>query len=242
MNKRSKQIRRDSIKLAQQYGGTHFGGSMSCVEILAVLYDEVLTKDDTFILSKGHSCWPYYVLLREKGYSPNIECHPHIDIHNGIHCTTGSLGHGLPVGLGIALGKKLKKESGTVYVLMGDGECQEGTLWESLLIANAKGIDNITVIVDYNHMQGSQHTYRIVKLPDLSAIAMTCGWNTQTVTNGHDKDHLLYAFNTISNSAPSFILVNTIKGKGVSFMENKSEWHSKPLLPDLEQKAMEELK
>jgi len=246
MNERSKQVRRDTIKLMQQYGGTHFGGSMSCVEILIALYDHILTDNDIFILSKGHACWPYYVLLKEKGYSPRMEAHPHYDPHNGVHCTTGSLGHGLPFGLGIALAKKIKKEPGRVYVLMGDGECQEGTLWESLLIANAKDINNVTVIVDNNKLQGSDEVSNIVRsgwsvgiAPWFQGIAMHCGWKS-LITDGHSITDIVKDIE-LKTPRPKFIMADTIKGRGISFMENSVEWHSKPLLPDLEKKALEEL-
>ncbi len=238
-NERCKQVRRDAIKLAQQYGGTHFGGSMSSVEIVTTLYDEVLTKHDVFILSKGHSCWPYYVLLREHGHNPKIESHPHIDVHNGVHCTTGSLGHGLPVGLGMALGKNINDDLGKIYILMGDGECQEGTLWESMIVANANKINNLVVIIDNNRFQGSGHTNNILPLPDMGSVCDACGWDYKTVA-GHDTDALFRIFR-ISSDKPIMINADTTKGKGVSFMEHRPEWHSKPLLPDMERKAMEEL-
>ena len=239
MNERSKQVRRDTVKLMQQYGGTHFGGSMSCIEILIALYDHILTKDDIFILSKGHACWPYYVLLREQGFNPRIEAHPHYDPHNGVHCTTGSLGHGLPFGLGIALAKKIKKEPGRVYVLMGDGECQEGTLWESLLIANAKNINNIVVIMDNNGIQGSDATESIIDLPPIEKITTACLWD-YFIASGHSINDIANKCSTRSN-IPVFVEAETTKGAGISFMENSAEWHSKPLLPDMEKKAMEEL-
>jgi transketolase len=221
-----------------QFGGTHFGGSLSCVEILKVLYDTILTKDDIFILSKGHACWPYYVLLNEKGLHPKIESHPHADSYNGIHCSTGSLGHGLPFGLGIALSKKIKKEKGTVYVLMGDGECQEGTLWESLLIAASKKINNIVVIVDNNSFQGCGSTSELFKTSKLHDIAIICGWDTITI-DGHNDDEIINSMQCFNN--PKIVIANTIKGKGISFMENKPEWHSKPLFGELENNAKKEL-
>jgi transketolase len=212
---------------------------MSCVEILIALYDHVLTDNDIFILSKGHACWPYYVLLKEKGYSPIMEAHPHMDPSNGVHCTTGSLGHGLPFGLGIALAKKLKKEPGRVYILMGDGECQEGTLWESFLIAKAKKLNNVTLIIDMNDIQGSDAVESIVELPNLTTIASSCGWDSFTVF-GHSVEKIATTCSMESGS-PVFIEAETTKGAGITFMENDPAWHSQPLFKDEETQAMEEL-
>jgi transketolase len=239
LNSRSKKIRLDAIELADQYGGTHFGGSMSCAEILIALYDYVLTENDIFILSKGHSCWAYYVILREKGFNPIIESHPHIDISNGINCTTGSLGHGLPFGLGIAMAKKIKNEDGKVFILLGDGECQEGTLWESLLVAAANNLDNVCVIVDKNTIQGSGFVDSIAPISNLNKIATLCGWNSHTI-DGHDVDQIIDRCRF--EDGPAFIIANTIKGKGISFMENNVEWHSKVLNQEFKNKAKEELR
>ena len=240
MNERSKQVRRDTITLSKANGGYHYGGCFSVVEILRVLYDHVLGKHDKFILSKGHACWPYYVLLRERGYNPKLEGHPSRDKHNGIYCSTGSLGHGLPTAIGMALGKRLKGESGRIYVLMGDGECQEGTTWESLLIAAHHNLNNLVVIVDKNGIQGSGFTCDILKIDSLEGIARIIDWEV-SVIDGHsceDIDRHL----TEPADKPVLIIANTIKGCGVSFMEHKPEWHAK--WPDKEQEeiALNELK
>lgn len=242
LSARSKQIRRDAIVLANDHGGTHFGGSMSCVEILISLYDYILREDDVFILSKGHSCWPYYVILREKGFRPRLECHPHLDVSNGIWCTTGSLGHGFPFGLGIALSKKIKKEYGRVFVLMGDGECQEGTTWESLLIASANYLDNVVVIVDNNRIQGSDFTDHIVPVNNLEKIAELCGWEAISI-NGHDIETLIEVLRDDPYRAekPLMIIANTTKGFGVQMMEDVPAWHSKPMNEELEKIVLKEL-
>ncbi len=240
MNERSKQVRKDAIKLSKANGGYHWGGSFSCTEILIGLYDNILKPNDIFILSKGHGCWCYYVLLREKGYEPKLEGHPSLDPQNGIHATTGSLGHGLPFGIGIALAKKLKKEPGKVYVLMGDGECQEGTTWESLLLAVKLNLTNLVVIIDDNKIQGSGFTGKINSITDICRIAEMIGWKTMSI-NGHDIKQINNALLRYSQD-PVLIKANTIKGKGVSFMEDGPEWHSNWLTDELEEKAMEELK
>lgn len=241
LNARSKQIRRDTIALSKANGGYHYGGSFSWVEILIALYDFVLSENDKFILSKGHSCWPLYVVLKEKGLHPKLEGHPSRDEHNGIHCTTGSLGHGLPSAIGIAMAKKIKKTDGNVYVLVGDGECQEGTTWESLLIASRHMLSNLTVIVDNNGIQGSGPTNDILPIDKLADIASLLGWNVYRV-DGHDIESLTETFlHGTTLSAPKIIIANTVKGKGVSYMENNPEWHAKWPDPEHERIAISEL-
>lgn len=242
LNERSKQIRRDTIKLAKANGGYHFGGSFSCVEILIALFDHVMTpfddRKDKFIMSKGHACFPYYVLLREKGFNPALEGHPKRDIHQGIECTTGSMGHGLPTAIGMAMAKKLKGEEGKVYVLMGDGECQEGTTWESMLIAERFKLDNLVVIVDDNSIQGSGRVKDI--LPNkMLEVATVIGWYA-TIAAGHEMRSLINELK-VETRSPKLIMARTFKGKGVSFMEDKPEWHAKWLDDEHEDLAMREL-
>ena len=246
LTERGKQIRRDSIYLSKANGGYHYGGSFSCVEILIVLYDHVIKEDDRFILSKGHACWPYYVLLRELGYDPKLEGHPSRDPSNGVLCNTGSLGHGLPMAVGMAIAKKYRGEEGRVYVLMGDGECQEGTTWESMLIAARHKLNNLTVIVDWNGIQGSGHVLDIldidfVKEGSFLNIANHIGWDSAFLP-GHDIEVLKeYLSRTSHHNWPVLYLAKTIKGKGVSFMENNPEWHAKWPNPKEEKQMLEEL-
>jgi transketolase len=246
LNKRSKQLRRETIKLSKANGGYHFGGSFSCIEILIALFDNILKEEDEFILSKGHACWGYYVLLREKGLNPKLEGHPSRDPYNGVTCTTGSMGHGFPTAVGIALAKKIKNETGNVYVLMGDGECQEGTTWESLLIAAEYKLDNLVVLVDFNKIQGSGFTNEILSLDHLVQITALMGWNSTCVLDGHNIEELetrikSRAFHSFEKNKPSFFQVCTVKGKGVSFMENKPKWHACWLDDEKEKLALEEL-
>jgi len=238
MNQKSIAIRRATLELMVKYGGTHFGGSLSCIEILMSIFDNI-TTNDMFILSKGHSCWPYYILLKEKGYNPRIEAHPHRDIYNGIPTTTGSLGHGLPFGLGVALAKKLKEETGKVIILLGDGECQEGTFWETLLYAGTKRLDNLSVLVDMNMIQGSGYNTTLTTKMLLD-IGTSCNWNT-TIIDGHNIDTITKIL-TEKITKPTLVIAETIKGKGISFMENQVAWHSKPLSAELYKTAIEELK
>ncbi len=261
LNERSKQIRRDAYHLSKANGGYHYGGSFSCVEILIALFDHVMNRPFDFILSKGHSCWPYYVLLREAGFDPKLEGHPSRDPVNGILATTGSLGHGLPIGVGMALARKMNNKSGQIYVLMGDGECQEGTTWESMQIAGKHELGNLTVIVDHNKIQGSGFINDILIrsgdgqnvdtfAEDLYTISDRLGWGNLATpphylgVDGHNVELLaeqLSPANYLSDTMPHLIITNTIKGKGVSFMENKPEWHAK--WPDAkhEKQLLEEL-
>ncbi len=239
MNERSKQIRRDIIELSNENGGYHYGGTFSCVEILIALYDQVLHWNDRFILSKGHGCWGYYVLLKEKGYYPSLEGHPHLDIANGVHWTTGSEGHGFPAGVGMAIARKLQQKVGHVYVLIGDGECQEGTTWESMLLARQHRLNNLTVIVDNNFIQGSGFTDEILSIAGLHTVANALGWICHDI-DGHNIEQLVKTLSAHYES-PHLIIANTIKGKGVSFMENKPEWHANWPNEELRAQMMKEL-
>lgn len=240
LSARSKQVRRDAIALSKANGGYHYGGSFSCAEILINLWDHVLKEPDRFILSKGHGCWVYYVILKELGFNPTLEGHPHYEPEEGIFCTAGSMGHGLPVGIGMALARKLKNQKSKVFVLMGDGECQEGTTWESLLIAGQLKLSNLVAIVDNNGIQGSGFVKDILPvIPALMSAAESAGWRVVEI-DGHNSD--LLDLDLDYSSQPTLIIAQTIKGKGVSFMENVPKWHSNWLAGDLETQALEELK
>ena len=243
LNKRSKQVRRDTMKLSKANGGYHYGGSFSCVEILITLYDHVLMPDDKFILSKGHACWPLYVILRERGFNPKLGGHPTLDERAGINFTTGSEGHGFPAAVGMALARKIKNKPGKIYVLMGDGECQEGTTWESLLMAAHYRLDNLVVIADWNLFQGAGAVDRILPIPNFGDSARILGWISREV-DGHDINRIKEALCTYDQTLrnPRLIIANTIKGRGVSFMEAKGEWHAKFPNKEEEKKALEELK
>jgi transketolase len=212
-----------------EHRASHYGGSLSCVEILIALYDHVLTKGDVFLLSKGHSCWGLYVLLMERGLDPKIEHHPKYDPENGINMTSGSLGHGLGFGIGAALAKKVKGELGYVYVLCGEGDAQEGTFYEAMNI-----LDNLFVpliiIIDHNRIQGSDFSSNV--FPDLCYDEYA-----GTIIDGN------IILDVIDAVTDGFMVVraDTIKGKGISFMENKPEWHSRQMTKEEYKLAMEEL-
>ncbi len=246
---RAKELRKKTLELAISNYGSHFGGFFSSIDIMSALYDDVLQEQDQFILSKGHACFPWYVLLREKGYNPSIKAHPDKDVANGILYTTGSLGHGLPLGVGAAMAKKLQKNPGKIYILMGDGECQEGTTYESILLASPNNklnrkqsfcLDNLVTIIDCNRIQGSGMVNEILSIKKpLMNFAKSNGWIVSEI-DGHKYDKIISVLQKKVN-APHLIIANTIKGKGVSFMEDKPEWHSKIPTKNQIKQAYEEL-
>ncbi len=145
--KKASNLRKSTFLAFIKKGEAHLGGSFSMIETLITLFEVFIKKNDKFILSKAHSSFPLCILLREKGLKTKLTTHLEIDPKNGINCTTGSLGHGLPIATGMAFAKKQKKESGNIYVIMSDGECQEGTTWESLLIAAKHKLDNLILLL-----------------------------------------------------------------------------------------------
>ena len=165
---KSKKLRVDTFNAFIKKGEAHLGGSFSCIEILILLYEKILSKSDKFIISKAHSSFPLCLILRSKGYNTKLTTHLEIDEKNGIHCTTGSLGHGLPIATGMAFAKKKMKKKGKIFVLISDGECQEGTTWESLLIATKHKLDNLIIIVDYNKIQALSKLDDALSLHNLS--------------------------------------------------------------------------
>ena len=240
MTDRCRQLRRDTFNLMIEHHARHFGGTMSCIEILAALYDKVLKADDVFILSKGHAAFALYTLLHERGLKPIMDEMTTFDPANGVHATTGSLGHGLPMAIGIAWAKQLQAKPGRVYCLLGDAECQEGTFWESLLQASTRKLGNLYVIVDANNIQGSNYVNRIVDMPWVGMIADQCQWRSFTVM-GHEVDFLATVLDRRNDAMPTLLTAQTIKGKGVSFMENDPKWHSRDITAQEIEQARKEL-
>ncbi len=226
LEQKAKKLRKDFIDLCLEHKEAHIGGSLSQIEILLTIYELILKPEDKFVLSKGHASFPYYLLLREKGFNPHIGTHPEIDPKNGIHCTTGSLGHGLPISTGMALARKIKQTPGKIYVLMSDGECQEGTTWESAMIAAHHKLHNLTVIIDYNKIQALSRINEALSLHNLAEKWRAFGWHVQEV-NGHSFEELTNALHNTSNEKPFVILAHTTKGKGISCFEDDAKWHSR---------------
>lgn len=229
--KTPKQVRKKTFELALETKCPHIASSLSIVEILLAIYNKISTNDK-FILSKGHGCMSWYVMLRDLGYNPKLSHHPDIDIKNGIECTTGSLGHGLPIAVGMALAKKIKNEPGVIYVLMGDGECQEGTIWESAMLASRFCLNNLCVIVDRNKLQALDNPDNISNLGSLVQKFNAFGWDSYNV-DGHNIEDINKYLHINYYKKPLMIVAHTIKGKGISYMENNYIFHAR--LPNKEE-------
>lgn len=223
-------LRQDTFQAFVDEGEAHLGGSFSIIEMLLVLYEVILKEEDKFILSKSHASFPLCLTLREKGYDPALTTHLEIDPRNGIHCTTGSLGHGLPLGTGMALARKLQDIPGKIIVMMSDGECQEGTTWESLLIAAKHKLDNLLVLVDYNKIQALTTLDEALPLDDLTAKFKAFNWDCAEVHDGHSFDELVPALQLPNGSSkPRAVVVHTTKGKGIKAFENQPAWHARKI-------------
>jgi len=249
-------IRKELFITVYKGGGGHIGGALSSVEIMTALYfGNILKYDSThpdnadrdrFILSKGHSSTLLYTVLANAGFITRDELrtygkpdtrlggHPKINDVPGIEATTGALGHGICFATGIALAGKIDKKNRRTYVLLGDGECQEGSVWEAALFAAHQKLGNLTAIVDYNKLQAMDRLDNIVKLDSLADKWKSFGWDVAE-TPGHDIEKLLDALdvNRPFDGAPRVVIAHTIKGKGISFMENQPLWHYR--LPDMEE-------
>lgn len=243
----SKKIRRKILNMIYRTKSPHIGSSFSAVEILVTLYCKVLSVDpsnpsrvdrDRFILSKGHACPALYAVLAERGFLSDgeverfavndglLEQHPAKDVKRGIEVSTGSLGHGLSIGAGMALAAKKDGHAGRVFVLLGDGELNEGAVWEAGMFAAHHRLHNLIAIVDCNKIQALGRTQDVVDLGPLTSKWTSFGWSAQEV-DGHDYDSLFFVCERLPFSAdrPSVIIAHTIKGKGVPFMEDKLLWH-----------------
>jgi len=262
-NNLSMQSRIEILGMTHKAGASHVGSALSIIDVLALVYSgefDLLsdspesTPSDTFILSKGHAAAALYAVLFLKGKISRSDLDNyctdgallggHVSHNNvsGVELSTGSLGHGLPYGVGIALANKLKGQNGLVFVVISDGECDEGTTWESALIANQFNLGNLVVIIDRNRLQSLASTEETVALEPLSDKWDSFGWNCRTI-DGHAQADLLSAIeSTRMTLKPTCIIAETTKGKGVSFMENTVKWHYKS--PNAEEylRAIEEIK
>lgn len=218
----------------------HIGSSLSILDILYVLYDKILHRKHHFILSKGHASLGLYAVLEHFGmldgdletfcdFESNLGGHPSNKIKN-VTASTGSLGHGLPIGVGMAMAEKIKKSDNKTFVLIGDGESNEGTIWESALLASNHKLNNLYCIMDYNHSND-----RSLILDDIISKFKSFNWECISV-DGHNKNELYDALSYESENKPIFILANTIKGKGCKIMENNHAWHHKS--PNQEEYSM----
>ncbi|WP_269622655.1 transketolase [Prochlorococcus marinus] len=257
-------VRKKILELSYKSGGgQHIGGGLSMVEIMCYLYgyrlnispDNLTEIDrDRFILSKGHGVLGFYPILNHYGIindetlntykqqDSELISHPIKNYNLGIESSNGSLGHGLSYGLGIAHGLKLKEINSKVFILMGDGECNEGSVWEAAMSASTLKIDNLILIIDFNKYQSDGKTQEIINQDQLAARWSSFGWNVIEV-NGHDFLSIDNAFqNKMLIGSPNLILAHTIKGKGVDFMENNNSWHHGRLTENLFNEAINILK
>ena len=229
-------LRHKALKLRQETFSAfiekkeaHLGGSFSLIEILVSTY-EIMGKKDKFILSKSHASFPLCLFLKKKGLKAKLTTHLEIDPANGIHCTTGSLGHGLPIATGMAFAKKLKKEQGKIFVLISDGECQEGTTWESLLIASKHKLDNLIILVDYNKIQALSKLKDALPLDNLLSKFKSFNCECLNVRNGHSFKEIIYKMKkNKKKNLPRVIIFNTTKGKGIKEFENNPVWHARKI-------------
>ena len=235
----AKNVRKNILFQVYSANSGHPGGSLSCADVLTAIYFELINDGDKVVLSKGHASPALYGVLAEKGIiskddlvsfrklGSSLQGHPSSRYTKGVDVTSGSLGQGLSVANGIALSFKLDKKENFVYVILGDGEIQEGQIWEAAMSASHYGLNNVIAILDYNKLQidGSNDEVMTVKPVDKKFEAF--GWYVQEI-DGHNFDEIIESINNAKKqNKPSIIIANTIKGKGVSFMENKSSWHGK---------------
>ncbi len=265
LSEQSAQTRKNIINMVHNAKSGHPGGSLSGADILNVLYSKCLNipKDwnlspifdnrDRFILSKGHASPLLYSILAQHGFFPkeelmtfrkfgsNLQGHPAKNHVKGVETSTGSLGQGISIGCGIALGLKLDKNPATVVVYTGDGELQEGSCWEAFMQAAHKKLDNLIVIIDRNRLQIDGNTENVMSLDNLRDKLKAFNWDVIEI-NGHDYNQIYESFMQAKKSSrPCAIIANTIKGKGISFMENKAEWHGKAPNDEQLEQALKEL-
>jgi len=247
LDERSRELRRLVIDALEGGERGHVGSSLSLIEILRVLYDDVMRyrpaepawpERDRCILSKGHGCLALYALLADKGYFDAAELrtfcrtgsmlggHPEHGKVPGVEFSTGALGHGLSVGVGMALAQRLRRRDSRVFVIMGDGEINEGSVWEAAMCAGKHGLANLTAIVDYNKIQSYGFVDEVQPLEPLAQKWTSFGFATREI-DGHDVSALRAALSAtpFETGRPSALICHTVKGKGLSFAENDPEWH-----------------
>ena len=212
----------------------HIASALSILDVVYYLFENKISSNDKFILSKGHGCLALYACLMEKGYitrsdfysftqfDSKLGGHPSSSKLPTVCLSTGSLGHGPPVAAGLALAKKIKGETGFVYCLIGDGEANEGTIWETALLASTYNLNNLILIMD-NNKSGE----RAIRIGSCREKFAAFGWEAHSIENGHSLPNINFIFNEIKYTKPCFIELNTIKGKGCVLMENNPEWHHK---------------
>ncbi len=249
LEKISNKLRKRIVFTSSKARIPHLGSCLSCLDLLVFLYWRVLKLDtdnpysetrDRFLLSKGHGAPGLFQVLAERGYFPLPkldefgkpgsffhEHPPKPGLIPGIEAATGSLGHGLPMALGMAISEKIVNHSYRTYAMLSDGECNEGSIWESAMLASSLKVSKLTAIIDYNKWQATGRSKEIMNLEPLGEKWKTFGWDVQEI-NGHNFQEIDKSINlTLEQEKPSLIIAHTIKGKGVSFMEDNNNWHYK---------------
>jgi len=255
-------IRRHAIDMVHNAHASHIGGVLSCADIVAVLYSEIANynihnpKDplrDRIVLSKGHNGVAIYAALAECGFFPikdlelygkdnsPFSCHVSHRHVPGVEVSTGSLGHGIGIACGMAMNAKLRCKPYRVFAILGDGECNEGEVWETAAIAAQYHLDNFTVIVDKNGMQAMGKCEDVLNMEPLADKWKAFGWQAISLEDGHDHAALSEAFRAEHNGMPKVILAKTVKGKGVSYMENELLWHYRDPQGEFYDRAIAEL-
>jgi len=243
----ARKLRFKLIEMSHAAGTPHLGSALSCVDILVAAYWKTVRINpadpsnpfrDRFILSKGHAATALYATLAARGFFPAdwldsfarhgspLAEQPSPGCAPGVELATGSLGHGLPVGSGMALAGKIQKRNYRVYVVMSDGECNEGTVWEAALFAPANKLDNLVVVIDYNKWQATGRSNEIMNLPSLRGKWAAFGWEASEI-DGNDMSAVVEALGKVPENGgkPVAIIANTVKGRGVSFMQDDNNWH-----------------
>ncbi|RLB83497.1 MAG: transketolase [Deltaproteobacteria bacterium] len=250
-----RRIRSRLVEMSHKARASHLGSSLSCVDILVAAYWGALTIDpknpydperDRLILSKGHAASALYAVLAYRGFfSPDLldayakpgSClaeHPSPGCVPGVEVATGSLGHGLSLGMGMALAGRIQGQSFRVFIVMSDGECNEGSVWEAAMLAPAQRLDNIVVIIDFNRWQATGRSCEIMALQPLKQKWEAFGWSTHEI-DGHDLKALVESLRNVPDGTgkPVAIVAHTVKGKGISFMEDDNNWHYR--IPDADE-------
>lgn len=257
------EVRKGIIEEVYSAQSGHPGGSLSIADILTVLYfnqmniDEKKPQDsnrDRLVLSKGHAAPALYSVLAQKGYfdkdllctfrkiGSNLQGHPDMRKVVGVDMTTGSLGQGLSAAVGMAIASKMDSAGCRIYCILGDGEIEEGQIWEAVMAAGKNKLDNLCVVLDNNNLQIDGEIEKVGGMNNITEKFLSFGFNVLNI-DGHNMDSIIDAFTTAKQTKgkPTIIIAKTIKGKGISFMENKSEWHGKAPSEEQYNKAMEEL-
>ena len=259
----AREVRKDILKMTTEAQSGHPGGSMSAADVMVALYFYKMRHDpsnpkwekrDRFVLSKGHVSPALYSVLARSGYFPleklkefrklggDLQGHPDMNKTPGVEISTGSLGHGIGAAVGMALGLKLSGSDSKVYCMIGDGEAQEGSVWEASMAASHYNLNNLVVILDNNNLQIDGPVDEVMSIYPAAEKWRAFGWKVIEI-NGHGFEEIRRALDEADSSRfkPVMIVAKTVKGKGVSFMENRAEWHGKALPPELLKEALKEL-